>query len=195
MGYFRSLSRERLLYSNSYALSQNYGAVHTVATLSYNIPVSKVETLLWAYLISGMGRPVPEIRYAPYFLCVELASLVVAVSETAPAWPVKISELLSLLLSKGRAPSQNCADININYYQKRQYTTSSSALALCREALTPAWPTCVGGGWKTRRWFKTLPKQISGGSFEKLTATQCPEPRKKGLWRAGGSNPGCNQSC
>ena len=51
--------------------------------------------------------------------------------------PVKTSELLSLLLSEGRAPSQNCADININYYQKRQYTASSSALALCREALTP----------------------------------------------------------
>ena len=34
------------LKSNSYALSQNYGAAHIVATLSYNIPVSKVETLL-----------------------------------------------------------------------------------------------------------------------------------------------------
>ena len=45
---------------------------------------------------------------------------------------------------RGRAPSQNCADININYYQTRQYTTSSSVLALCCKALTPAWPTCVG---------------------------------------------------
>ena len=62
MGYFRSLSREGLLYSNSYALSPNYGTVHIVATLSYNIPVSEVET---------------------FFLSADLASLVVAVSEMA----------------------------------------------------------------------------------------------------------------
>ena len=61
MGYFWSLSRERLLCSNGYALSQNYGAVHIVATLSYNIPKSR-----------------------PYFLCIDLVSLVVAVSEMAP---------------------------------------------------------------------------------------------------------------
>ena len=59
-GYFWSLCREELLYSNSYALSQNYSAVHIVATLSYNIPVSEVETL---------------------FLSADLASFVTAVSE------------------------------------------------------------------------------------------------------------------
>ena len=59
-GYFRPLSREELLYSNSYTLCQNYGAVHIEATLSYKILVSKVETL---------------------FLSADLASFVVAVSE------------------------------------------------------------------------------------------------------------------
>ena len=67
----------------------------------------------------------------PYFLCADLASLVVAASEMVPVRHVKTSELLSLLLSEGRGPSQNCADININYYHKRWYTTSSPALALC----------------------------------------------------------------
>ena len=33
------------LYSKSYVFSQNYGAVQIEATLSYNIPVSKIETL------------------------------------------------------------------------------------------------------------------------------------------------------
>ena len=56
-----------------------------MATLSYNIPVSGVETL---------------------FLSADLASFVIAVSEMA---------LLSLLLNEGRTPSQNSADININY--------------------------------------------------------------------------------
>ena len=55
----------------------------------------------------------------PYFLCADLASLVVVASEMAPAQHVKTSEFLSLLLSEGRGPSQNCADININYYHKR----------------------------------------------------------------------------
>ena len=62
MGNFRSLNREGLLYSNSYALSQNYGAVHIVATLSYNILVSEVESL---------------------FLSADMASFVLAVSEMA----------------------------------------------------------------------------------------------------------------
>ena len=62
MGYFQSLSREELLYSNSYALRQNYGAVHVVATPSYNIPISEVQSL---------------------FLSADLASFVVAVSEMA----------------------------------------------------------------------------------------------------------------
>ena len=61
-GYFRSLSREKLLYSYNYALSQNYGAVHIVAALSYNILVSDVETLS---------------------LSADLASFVIAVSEMA----------------------------------------------------------------------------------------------------------------
>ena len=61
-GYFWSLSRVELLYSNSYALSQNYSAVLIVATLSYNIPISEIETL---------------------FLSADLASFVVAVSEMA----------------------------------------------------------------------------------------------------------------
>ena len=43
--YFRSLSREGLLYSKSYVFSQNYGAVQIEATLSYNISVGKIETL------------------------------------------------------------------------------------------------------------------------------------------------------
>ena len=78
----------------------------------------------------------------PYFLCADLASLVVAASEMAPVQHVKTSELLSLLLSEGRGPSQNCADININYYHKRFYTTSSPAL----DYANPSWPTCVHGG-------------------------------------------------
>ena len=72
-----------MIHTNSYALSQNYGAVDIVVTT----------------YVSAKSRP--------YFLCANLASPVVAVSKMAP---VKTSELL---LSKGRAPSQNCADINI----------------------------------------------------------------------------------
>ena len=49
-----------LPYTNSYSLSQNYSAVPIVATLSYNIPISEVETL---------------------FLCADLASFVIATNE------------------------------------------------------------------------------------------------------------------
>ena len=135
--WHRSLSREKLLYSNSYALSQNYGVVHIVATLSYNIPISKVDTL---------------------FLSADLASFVVAVSEMARVWPVKTSELLSLLLNEGRALSQNRADININYYQKRQYITIIMKNVYVIQTLTKATP---------------------GVSFEKLTVAQCPLARKR----------------
>ena len=127
-----------------------------MATLSHNIPVSKVETLL------------PSCRSGV---------IVVAVSEMVPLWPVKTSKLLPLLLSEGRAPSQNSADININYYQKRQYITSSSALALCREALTPTWPTCAGGGWKTRRSFN-IAQDNSRREFWKANCSASPRDKK-----------------
>ena len=148
-----------------------------MATLSYYIPVSDIETL---------------------FPSADLASFVIAVSEMARVWPVKTLELLFLLLNEGRAPSQNCADMNINYHQKRQYITSSSALVLCREALTPAWPTCAGGGWKTRRSFKHWPGQFTAGVLKSYNCSAVARDKKnqpKGLWRAEESNPGCNQSC